>query len=102
MVLNLSWTCNRGCHRHGAHVEASGKGAESRRGQESHPLGDGAPRATPATGRSQHEPYIARLKHGPALCFSTLARLTVLLNQGLSSPIGETTTPPVLPDGRRG
>jgi hypothetical protein len=28
--------------------------------------------------------------------------LTVLLNLGLSSPTGETITPHVLPDGRRG
>jgi hypothetical protein len=59
-----------GCHRHGAHAKASSKGAESRRGRESHLLGDGAPRASPATGRSQHEPYIARLKRGPASCLA--------------------------------
>jgi hypothetical protein len=41
-------------------------GAGSRRGQESHPPGDNAPRAQPTTGRSQHEPYSARLKRGPA------------------------------------
>jgi hypothetical protein len=55
-----------GCHN----AEVSGTGAESRRGRGSHPLGDGAPRAQPATGRFQHEPYSAHLKHGPALCLA--------------------------------
>jgi hypothetical protein len=66
MVLNLSWSYSRGCNRHGAHAEASGKGVESQKGWESHPLGDGAPRAQLTTGRSQHEPYTVPLKRGPA------------------------------------
>jgi hypothetical protein len=47
-------------------TEASGKGAESRRGRKSHPLGDDAPRAQPATRRPQHGHYSTRLKRGPA------------------------------------
>jgi hypothetical protein len=70
MVLNLSGSSSQGCHRHSVHAEASGKGAESRQGWESHPLGDGAPRAQPATRRSQHEPYSAHLKHGLAPCLA--------------------------------
>jgi hypothetical protein len=64
MILNLSGSCSWGCLRRGVHAEASSNGVESRRGRESHPPGDGAPRAQRATGRSQHEPYLARLKHG--------------------------------------
>jgi hypothetical protein len=70
MVLNLSWSCSQGYHKHGVHIEVSGTGAESRRGRENHPLGDDAPRAQPAAERSQHEPYSAHLKHGPALCLA--------------------------------
>jgi hypothetical protein len=70
MVLNLSGSCSRGCHRHGVHAKASGKGAESRRGRGSHPLGDGAPCAQPTIGRSQHEPYSARIKRGPTPCLA--------------------------------
>jgi hypothetical protein len=70
MVLNLSWSYSRGYHKHGVNVEVSDTGAESRRGRESHPLGDGAPRAQPAIGRSQHEFYLARLKHDPAPCLA--------------------------------
>jgi hypothetical protein len=70
MVLNLSWSCSRGCHKPGVHAEVSGTGAESRREQGSHPPGDNAPRAQLATRRSQHELYLARLMHGPALCLA--------------------------------
>jgi hypothetical protein len=70
MVLNLSWSCSRGYHKHGVHAEVSATGAESRRGQENHPLGDDAPHAKPAIGRSHHEPYSAHLKHGPAPCLA--------------------------------
>jgi hypothetical protein len=94
MVLNLSWSCSRSCRRHGTHAEVSGTGAESRRGRENHPLGDDVPHAQPTTGRSQHSALLS--------VFSMAARLTVLLNLGLSSPTGETTTPSVLPDGRQG
>jgi hypothetical protein len=100
MVLNLSWSCSRGYHKHGVHAEVSGTGAESRRGRENHPLGDDAPRAQPATGQPQA--LLSSTKAWFRSVFSTAARLTVLLNMGLSSPTGETTIPPVLPDGRRG
>jgi hypothetical protein len=70
MVLNLSWSCSQGCHRHGIHAEVSGTDAESQQGRGSHPPGDDAPRAQPATRRSQHEPYSARLKRGPAPCLA--------------------------------
>jgi hypothetical protein len=70
MDLNLSWSCSRGCHKPGAHAEVSGTGAESRRERGSHPPGDDGPRAQPATGRSQHETYSARLMHGPVLCLA--------------------------------
>jgi hypothetical protein len=102
MVLSLSWSYSRDCHKTGVHVEVSGTGAESRRERGNHCPGDDVPRAQPATGRSQHEPYSARLMHGPVPCLARRARLTVLLNLGLFSPTGETITPPVLPDGRRG
>jgi hypothetical protein len=61
MVLYLSWSCSLGCHKTGVHAEVSGTGAESRRERGSHPPGDDAPRAQPAAGRSQHEPYLAHL-----------------------------------------
>jgi hypothetical protein len=70
MVLNLSWSCSRGCHKTGVHAEVSGTGAESRQERGSHPPGDDAPRAQPAARRSQHEPYSGRLVHGPALCLA--------------------------------
>jgi hypothetical protein len=70
MVLNLSWSCNRGRHKPGVHAEGSGTDAESRRERESHPPGGDAPRAQPAAGRSQHEPYSASLVHVPALCLA--------------------------------
>jgi hypothetical protein len=70
MVLNLSWFCSRGCHKPGVHAEVSGTGAESRRERGSQFSGDDAPRAQPAAGRSQHEPYLARLTHGPAPCLA--------------------------------
>jgi hypothetical protein len=70
MVLNLYLSCSRGCHKHGVHAEVSGTGAESRRERGSHPPGDDAPRAQPAARRSQHEPYSARLMHGPAPCLA--------------------------------
>jgi hypothetical protein len=70
MVLNLSWSYSRGYHRHGVHAEVSGTGVESRREQGSHPLGDDATRAQPATGRSRHEPYSAHLEHGLAQCLA--------------------------------
>jgi hypothetical protein len=70
MVLNLSWSCSRGYHKHGVHAEVSGMSADSRRGRENNPLDDGAPRAQPATRRSQHEPYSAHLKRGLALCLA--------------------------------
>jgi hypothetical protein len=70
MVLNLSWSSGRGYHKHGVHAEVSGTGAESRWERENHPLGDDAPRAQPAIGRSQHEPYSAHVRHGPALCLA--------------------------------
>jgi hypothetical protein len=70
MVLNLSWSYNQGYHKHGVHAEVSGTGAKSRREQGSHPPGDDAPCAQPATGRSQHEPYSAHLKHGPVPCLA--------------------------------
>jgi hypothetical protein len=70
MVLNLSWSCSRGCHKTGVHAEVSGTGAESRRERGNHHPGDDAPRAQPAAGRSQHEPYSARLAHGPAPCLA--------------------------------
>jgi hypothetical protein len=70
MVLNLSWSCSRGYHKHGVHAEVSGTGAESGREQGSHPPGDDAPRAKPTIGRSQHEPYSAHLKHTPASCLA--------------------------------
>jgi hypothetical protein len=66
MVLNLSWSCSRGYHKPGVHAEVSGTDATSRRDWGSHPPGDDAPLAQPATGRSQHEPYSTRLGHGPA------------------------------------
>jgi hypothetical protein len=98
MVLSLSWSYSRDCHKTGVHVEVSGTGAESRRERGNHCPGDDVPRAQPATGRSQHSSSNA----WSSSVFSTAARLTVLLNLGLSSPIGETITPPVLLDGRRG
>jgi hypothetical protein len=67
MVLNLSWSCSRGRHTPGVHAEGSGTGAESRRERGSHPPDDDALRAQHAARRSQHEPYSARLMHGPAL-----------------------------------
>jgi hypothetical protein len=70
MVLNLSWSCSRGCHKPGVHAEVSGTGAESRLERGSHPPGDDAPRAQPAARRSQHEPYSTRLMHGPAPCLA--------------------------------
>jgi hypothetical protein len=70
MVLNLSWSCSQGYHKHGVHTEVSGTGAESRRERGSHPPGDDAPRAQPAAERSQHEPYSAHLMHGPAPCLA--------------------------------
>jgi hypothetical protein len=70
MVLNLSWSCSRGYHKHGFHAQVSGTGAESRREQGSHPPGDDAPRVQPATGRSQHEPYSAHQMHDPASCLA--------------------------------
>jgi hypothetical protein len=70
MILNLSWSYSRGYHKHGVHAEVSGMGAESQWEQRSHPLGDDAPRAQPATRRSQREPYSARLMHGPARCLA--------------------------------
>jgi hypothetical protein len=70
MVLNLSWSYSRGYHKHGVHAEVSGTGAESRRERGSHPPGDDAPHAQPAARRSQHEPYSARLMHGPAPCLA--------------------------------
>jgi hypothetical protein len=66
MVLDLSWSCSRGGHKAGVHAEVSGTGAESRRERGNHCPGDDVPRAQPAAGRSQHEPYSARLMHGPA------------------------------------
>jgi hypothetical protein len=66
MVLNLSWSCSQGRHKPGVHAEVSSTGAETRRERGSHPPGDDAPRAQPAAGRSQHEPYSARLAHGLA------------------------------------
>jgi hypothetical protein len=70
MVLNLSWSYSWGCHKTGVHAKVSGTGAESRRERGSHPPGDNAPRAQPVARRSQHEPYSARLVHGPALCLA--------------------------------
>jgi hypothetical protein len=70
MVLNLSWSCSRGCHKHGVHAEVSGTGAESRQERGSHPPGDDAPRALFVAGRNQHEAYSARLMHGPAPCLA--------------------------------
>jgi hypothetical protein len=61
MALNLSGSCSRGCHRHGVHTEASGTGAESQ-------WGGGA--ILQVMVRSQHEPYLARLKRGPAPCLA--------------------------------
>jgi hypothetical protein len=48
MVLNLSWSCSRGYHKHGVQAEVSGTGAESRQEREIHPPGDDAPHAHPA------------------------------------------------------
>jgi hypothetical protein len=70
MVLSLSWSYSRDCHKTGVHAEVSGTGAESRRERGNHRPGDDAPRAQPTAGRSQHEPYSARLMHGPALCLA--------------------------------
>jgi hypothetical protein len=70
MVLNLSWSYSRGCHKPGVHAKVSGMGVESRRERGSHPPGDDAPRTQPAAGRSQHEPYSSRLMHGPAPCLA--------------------------------
>jgi hypothetical protein len=70
MVLNLSWFCSQGCHKSGVYTEVSGMGAESRQERESHPPGDDAPHAQPTAGRSQQEPYSARLVHGPAPCLA--------------------------------
>jgi hypothetical protein len=70
MVLNLSWPCSRDCHKPCVHAKVSGTGAESRREQENDPPGDDAPRAQPTARRSQHEPYSARLMHGPPPCLA--------------------------------
>jgi hypothetical protein len=70
MILNLSWSCSRDYHKHGVHAEVSGTGAESRRERGSHPPGDDVSRAQPTVGRSQHEPYSARLMHGPTSCLA--------------------------------
>jgi hypothetical protein len=70
MVLNRSWPCSRGFHNTGVHAEVSGTGAESQRERGSHPIGDDAPQAQTAAGRSQHEPYSAHLMHGPAPCLA--------------------------------
>jgi hypothetical protein len=70
MVLNLSWSCSRDCHKPGVHAEVSGTGAESQRERGSHPPGDDAPHAQPVAERSQHEPYSAHLMHGLASCLA--------------------------------
>jgi hypothetical protein len=70
MVLSLSWSYSRDCHKTGVQAEVSGTGAESRRERGNHYLGDDVPRAQPAAGRSKHEPYSARLMHGPAPCLA--------------------------------
>jgi hypothetical protein len=81
-------------------VTVSGTGAESQRGRENHPPGDGAPRTQPVASRSQHEPYSTRQERGPVL--STTTRLSVVHNLGLPSPTGETITLSVLPVERWG
>jgi hypothetical protein len=70
MVLSLSWSCSQGYHKHGVHAEVSGTGVGSRLEWGSHPPGDDAPRAQPAAGRSQHEPYSAHLMYGLAPCLA--------------------------------
>jgi hypothetical protein len=50
MVLDLSWSCSRDCHKAGVHAEVSGTGAESRRERGNHHPGDDVPRAQPAAG----------------------------------------------------
>jgi hypothetical protein len=70
MVLNLSWSCSRGCHKTGVHAEVSGTGAKSLQERGSHHPGDDALRAQLAARRSHHEPYSARLAHGPAPCLA--------------------------------
>jgi hypothetical protein len=52
MVLSLSWSYSRGCHKTGVHAEVSGTGAESQRERGSHHPGDDALRAQPAARRS--------------------------------------------------
>jgi hypothetical protein len=45
MVLSLSWSCSRDCHKTDVHAEVSGTGAESRRERGNHRPSDDAPRA---------------------------------------------------------
>jgi hypothetical protein len=99
MVLNLSWSCSRGFHKPRVHAEVSGTGAESRREQGSHPLGD---EHSASSWAISTRALLSSSSAWSCSVFSTAARLTVLLNLGLPSPTGETITPPVLPDGWRG